>query len=268
MLAGGEVHLLPSGVGGFHGREGVRTDGRNLIAEAIEAGYTVVFTRDELQAATGSARKLLGVFAADATYHAAAEEALSANQLPLFEPDAPTVAEMTTAALAVLSRTGKRFALVVEEEGTDDFANNANASGVLEAFRRADAAIGVARQFVAAHPQTLLLTAADSDASGLQIIGLGQQKAPDEPPPTVPAATRLGNPIDGVAGTGTAAFLSGPDREGRRFWFGLTFSSGGDLVGGVVARADGLNRERLPLNLDNTELYRVMHETLFGAELP
>jgi alkaline phosphatase len=244
----------------------MRADGRDLIAEARKAGYTVVFTREELRAATGKAEKLLGVFAAEATYHAAAEEALSADGLPVYEPGAPTVAEMTSAALAVLHRTGKRFALVVEEEGTDDFANNANASGVIEAFRRADAAIGVAREFVGAHPQTLLLTAADSDASGLQIIGLGQQKSSDETPPIVPAATNLGNPVDGVGGSGTAAFRSGPDREGRHFWFGITFSSGGDLVGGVVARADGLNRERLPLNLDNTGLYVVMHETLFGEE--
>jgi len=268
MLAGGEIHLLPQGVRGFHGQEGVRTDGRDLIAASREAGYTVVFTRAELQSAAATAEKLLGVFAAGATYHVGAEEDLAARGLQAYEPAAPTVAEMTEAALAVLARTGKRFALVVEEEGTDDFANYANASGVFAAFRRADAAIGVARAYVARDPKTLLLTAADSDASGLQIVGLGRQNSADEPAPVVPAATKLGNPVDGVDGTGTAAFLSGPDREGRRFWFGITFSSGGDLVGGIVVRTDGLNRERLPLNLDNTELYDVMYETLFGRELP
>ncbi len=269
MLGGGEMHLLPKGVRGRHG-EGAREDGRDLIAEARAAGYTVVFDRAELAAAAADegVRKLFGVFAHDATYHAKPEEVLAKLGLPLFEPEAPSVAEMTDAALRVLARTGKRFALVVEEEGTDDFANNQNAAGTFESFRRADEAIGIARAFVAAHPDTLLLTAADSDASGLQIIGLGRQTSPDQPAPRVPATTRLGNPVDGVAGQGTEAFLSGPDREGRRFWFGVTFSSPGDLVGGVVVRAEGLNRERIPVNLDNTELYVPMWETLFGRELP
>lgn len=269
ILAAGEKHFLPEGVVGRHGK-GARADKRDLFAEARAAGYTVVHTREELSAAAAdeTVKKLLGVFAEDATYRAAAEETLAEKGLAPYAPEAPTVAEMTDAALRVLARTGKRFGLVVEEEGTDDFANANNASGLFEAFRRADAAIGVARDFVAKRPDTLLLTAADSDASGLQIVGLGRRKADDETAPAVPATTRLGNPVDGVNGTGTAAFLSGPDRAGRRFWFGITFSSSGDLVGGVVARAEGLNRERLPVNLDNTDLYVPMWETLFGKELP
>ncbi|MEO0055795.1 MAG: hypothetical protein RLZZ50_1742, partial [Verrucomicrobiota bacterium] len=238
ILAAGEKHLLPAGASGHHGK-GTRTDGRDLIAEARAAGYTVVFTKGQLASASANPAviKLLGVFAEDATYHALTEEESVRVGLPPYESKAPTVAQMTEAALRVLARSGKRFALVVEEEGTDDFANVQNASGVLEAFRRADAAIGVAREFVAARPDTLLLTAADSDASGLQVIGLGRQTSPDAPAPVVPSATKLGNPIDGVSGQGTAAFLSGPDRSGRRFWFGITFSSPGDLVGGVVVRS-------------------------------
>lgn len=269
ILAAGEKHLLPKGAAGRHG-VGARADDRNLVEEARAAGYAVVFTREELTkaAADEGVTKLLGVFAEDATYHAGAEEVMAEKGLPPYAPEAPTVAEMTDAALRVLARGGKRFALVVEEEGTDDFANANNASGLFEAFRRADAAIGVARDFVVGHPETLLLTAADSDASGLQVIGLGRQKAPDQTAPRVPATTKLGNPVDGVTGQGSEAFLSGADREGRRFWFGVTFSSGSDMVGGVVVRAEGLNRERLPVNLDNTELYVPMWETLFGRELP
>lgn len=269
ILAAGEVYLLPKGVTGRHGVAGVREDGADLLAVAREQGYTIVYTRDELRAAAANpeTRKLLGVFAAEDTYNALPEEVLAEKKLPQYQPDAPTVAEMTEAALAVFQRLGKRFLLVVEEEGTDNFANNNNASGVFEAFRRADAAIGVARRFLTAHPDTLLLTAADSDASGLQIIGIGEQTA-GAPAPGVPKATKLGNPIDGIRGTGTEAFLSGPDRAGRRFWFGVTWSSGGDMVGGIVARAAGLNAGRLPVSVDNTELYDLIWETLFGRELP
>jgi alkaline phosphatase len=269
ILASGERYLLPKGAKGRHGA-GVREDGRDLVAEARAAGYAVVHTREELAAAAADTevKKLLGVFAENATYHAVSEEALAEKGLAPYAPAAPTVAEMADAALRVLERTGKRFALVVEEEGTDDFANAQNASGLFEAFRRADAAIGVAREFVAKHPETLLLTAADSDASGLQVIGLGRKNEADETAPRVPATTKLGNPVDGVTGQGTEAFLSGPDRAGRRFWFGVTFAAKEDLVGGIVVRAEGLNRERLPVNLDNTELYVAMWETLFGKELP
>ncbi|MDF3057514.1 MAG: Alkaline phosphatase [Rariglobus sp.] len=270
MLAGGEIYLLPKGVRGRHGEDGVREDGRDLIVEARAAGYAVVFSKEELRAAMNdrAVKKLLGVFAARATYNEGSEEKLVAEKLPAYRPEAPTAAEMTEAALAVLSRTGRRFALVIEEEGTDDFANAQNASALFEAFRRADQAIGVARAFLERSPETLLFTAADSDASGLQVIGRGVQASADEVPPPVPAQTKLGNPIDGVAGQGTAAFLSGPDRTGRRFWFGVTFSSPYDMVGGVVVRADGLNRERLPVNFDNTDVYTMMWETLFGRELP
>ncbi|MCF7838223.1 MAG: hypothetical protein K9N49_06300 [Candidatus Marinimicrobia bacterium] len=38
---------------------------------------------------------------------------------------------MTAAALAILSRQGKRFLLVAKEEGTDNFANVNNAGGIL-----------------------------------------------------------------------------------------------------------------------------------------
>jgi alkaline phosphatase len=269
ILAAGERYLLPKGAKGRHGA-GVREDGRDLLAEARSAGYAVVHTREELESAAADAnvKKLLGVFAENATYHAASEESLAEKGLAPYAPAAPTVAEMSDAALRVLERTGRRFALVVEEEGTDDFANAQNASGLFEAFRRADAAIGVAREFVAKHPETLLLTAADSDASGLHVVGLGRKNEADETPPRVPATTKLGNPVDGVTGQGTEAFLSGPDRAGRRFWFGVTFAAKDDMVGGVVVRAEGLNRERLPVNLDNTELYVAMWETLFGRELP
>jgi alkaline phosphatase len=270
ILAGGEIYLLPAGVLGRHGAPGVRDDGRDLIAAARAAGYAVVYNRYELLAAAGNptVKRLLGVFAATDTYNDAAEETLAAAGRPLYKLGTPDVADMTAAALQVLERIGQRFLLVVEEEGTDNFANKHNAAGTLEALQRADAAIGVARRYLATHPGTLVLTAADSDAGGMQLIPFGKQCDPAEPAPVLPAATAIGNPVDGVAGTGTAAFLSAPDRAGVRFWFGVAWGGPDDMIGGIVARAAGLNAERLRVNLDNTQLYDLMWETLFGRELP
>ena len=166
LLSGGEIYMLPEGVIGRHGEPGVRGDGVNLVEVARERGYAVVYTRDELAALPADTERVLGVFAAKHTFNDRTEEELAAAGLPLYQPDAPSVADMTAAALAFLSASGKRFLLVVEEEGSDNFANRNNAPGALEALRRADAAIGVALDFIERHPRTLLVTAADSDAGG------------------------------------------------------------------------------------------------------
>jgi alkaline phosphatase len=270
ILSGGEVYMLPDGIPGRHGAPGVRTDGLDLIAAARAAGYTVVYDRAGLLAAAAdpATTKLLGVFAATDTYNYDTEEALAAAGLPHYKPGTPDLADMTRAALQIFERLGKRFILAVEEEGTDNFANRYNAAGTFEALRRADAAIGVAREFLARHPDTLILTAADSDAGGLQIVDFGMQKSPDEPAPVLPPVTKIGTPLDGVAGTGTPAFLSAPNAQGNRFWFGVSWGAPDDVIGGVVARAAGLNAHRLRVNLDNTQLYDLMWETLFGRELP
>lgn len=270
ILSGGEIYMLPAGMTGRHGAPGVRTDGLDLIAAARAAGYTVVYDRAELLAAAADPAtvKLLGVFAATDTYNYDTEEKLAAAGLPHYKPGTPDVADMTRAALQVFERLGRRFILAIEEEGTDNFANRYNAAGTFEALRRADAAIGVAREFLARHPDTLILTAADSDAGAMQIVDFGMQRTPDEPAPILPPVTKIGTPLDGVAGTGTPAFLSAPNAQGNRFWFGVSWGAPDDVIGGVVARAAGLNAHRLRVNLDNTQLYDLMWETLFGRELP
>jgi alkaline phosphatase len=46
--------------------------------------------------------------------------------------------------------------------------------------------------------------------------------------------------------------------------FAIVWSSGDDLGGGVVARADGLNAEMVRGSFDNTDVARVIRKTLFG----
>jgi len=38
-------------------------------------------------------------------------------------------------------------------------------------------------------------------------------------------------------------------------------------MGGVVAKAHGLNSAMLPNNVDNTDIYRLIYATLFGKTL-
>lgn len=154
---------------------------------------------------------------------------------------------------------------MVEEEGTDNFSNNNNASGMIEAMKRADDAIGVAQGFLKNRPDTLILTAADSNASGPAIVAGTIKAMPVDRP--LPLIDRNGAPMDGIDGAGTRPFVSAPDARGVRLPFAIAWSTVNDGSGGVVARADGLNSDRVKGNFDNTEVYRVMYLTLFGQWL-
>lgn len=266
ILGGGERFFLPAGERGVHGI-GVREDGRNLIAEAQQRGFTVVRTRDELRSLSSDTTRVLGLFAHSHTFNARTEEVLAGADTPLYETDAPTVAEMTDAALRVLAAGGNRFLLVVEEEGTDNFGNHNNASGMMEAMRRADEAIGVARRFVHEHPDTLVLTTADSDAGGMRMVGLVVDES-DELPETLPAVARNGAPIDGARGTGTEPFIAAPDRTGQRLPFAISWANYDDVSGGALVRAEGRNSHLVRGSMDNTEIARIIRQTLFGADSP
>ena len=263
ILGGGERHFLPEGVRGVHG-EGRRQDGLNLIERARKLGYTVIFSRAELEALPAETDKLLGLFAAHHTFNAAAEEALERAGRPHYEETAPSIAEMVSAALAILSRKPSGFLLVAEEEGTDNFGNANNAAGTLEAGRRADEAIGVIRHHIRANPNTLMIMTSDSDAGGMQVVGRPPGGGIVEGQP-VPERDPNGAPLDGVTGSGSAPFLSAPDRAGRRWPFAITWASRDDVSGGILVRAEGLNAELVHGTLDSTDVYRVMYRTLFGV---
>ena len=171
---------------------------------------------------------------------------------------------MLRAALAVLSRSPRRFLLVAEEEATDNLGNANNAPASLEALGRADEGIGVALEHLALHPATLVLVAADSDAGGLEVVA----GTPDAMPPDRPLPPREANgaPLDGREGAGTLPFLAAPDRAGRRLPFGIAWATDRDSAGGIVARAAGLGREAVGTSFDNTDVYRAMYRVLFGRE--
>jgi len=262
LLGGGEAYFLPKGTKGRFG-EGIRTDGRNLIREATRMGYTVVYTADELRKATKTARKILGLFAHEDTFNDESEEKLREDGKPLFVPTAARFDHMTEAALKILERSGRRFLLVAEEEGTDNFAGAQNARGVLECLRGADRAVGYAQAFLKRKPNTLVLVASDSNCGGLSVIGETVEDTPfDKPLPARDEETQ--SAIDGRDGTGTLPFISAPDARGRRLPFGIGWAGGGDMAAGVVVRAQGLHGNLMGTNVSNRGIYRLMYRTLFG----
>lgn len=209
--------------------------------------------------------------------------------------DPPTFAEMMEVAITILDRAAsqqrdpknRRFFLVAEQEGNDNFGNNDNAVGMLQAMRDTDEAIGIARRYLDRNPRTLLLTAADSDAGGMQVVS--PNKAGVTPPTNVlapgvapdSAGTASANPgsgqpsvsnfVDGVEGRQSPLFVTEPDQFGNRMQFGILWPGTGDYSGGILSRADGLNGELLTdlfsERFDNIDVYRMMHLTLFGRLL-
>ena len=263
VILGGWVSLfLPQGVTGRHG-PGTRKDGRDLVAEARAQDYQVVYNREELTALPTETRKVLGLFAAENTYNDR-PDTRPRPDTPLYRTEAPTYAEMIRTALRILGKNSRGFFLVAEEEGTDNFSNYNHAAGMLEAVRRADEGIAVARAFLQQHPQTLLLVAADSEASGPQILGAPPTHpilAPGKKlPPSVP---KHGNPLHGSSGPGSEPFLSAPDAAGRTHAFAITWGSPYDGAGDVVIRAEGYRSDLVQGSLDNTDLYRIFHTILF-----
>lgn len=264
IMAGGEVLMLPAGEVGHHGRPGLRRDGADLIELARQRGYVVVYTRDELMALPDTTSRVLGLFAPYHTFNDRPEELLRSMGLPLYVPSAPTVAEMTDKALRMLATRDTRFFMVVEEEGSDNFGNFNNARGVLTALARADNAMAVALDWVADHSETLVLTVADSDAGGLQVYPVRNPAAFDRP---LPASTATGAALDGEGGSRTVPFTARPDRTGSELRFGIAWAGEADFLGGIIARAHGLNAELLPASVDNTDIYRMLYGTLFGTWL-
>ena len=268
ILGGGEIYYLPEGTACKYAKAGEskRQDNINLIELAKEKGYTVIYTRDELLNLPPDTKKVLGIFAATDTYNDQTEEYLNEKNLPLYASDAPTVSQMLQATLKIVFKNKEGFFIVLEEEGSDNFCNFNNAKGCIEAVKRADDAVGVALEFIDKNPNTLLITAADSDAGGLEVIGGTTEKFPLDKP--LPEKARNGAPWDGKNGTATLPFVSGPDKQGNNYPFAIAWGGSDDFTGSIIAKSHGLNADRLLSNVDNTDIYRLMYSTLFGTEIP
>ncbi len=278
ILGGGETDYLPTGTVGFFGEEGTREDGRNLILEAEDLGYTIVYTLEQLQSLPEDTQKVLGIFAAEDTYNDTTEEAnVEAGLENYGQPgneNPPTIAQMleTTLSLDLFSPENENgFFVVMEEEATDNFSNNNNARGTIEAVLRADDALGVAQDYIEnVKPNTLLITAADSDGGGLEVDDRsGETVGTVGVNPTLPdRSDAIEVPYDGASGRDTEPFVSAPDANGNQYTFGVGFAGTPDFAGSIVSKTFGYNADLLPSTLDNTDIYRIMYQTLFDVELP
>ncbi len=291
----------------FSGSGPTREDGRNLLQEFADEGYEIVRTREEFEALQAQIDAdpeftplVLGLFSRDDIFNDETEEELIQADLvqddmmdtkegrlilwggfpdtPSYNP--PTVAEMNAMALEVLNRHSAEaempFFLVSESESNDNLPNNANAIGMLNAVKRADDAIGVFSSFIAENPNTLLITAADSDGGAPAVFSPAPVDEDGNVTVSAGNPTNIGYdfgfPLDGIEGQATAPFISAPNAFGDEIDFAIGWPGRDDVAGAILSRAEGLNSDMLrtefSAQFDSTDVYRIMYVTLFGEMLP
>ncbi|WP_018263317.1 alkaline phosphatase [Methylobacterium sp. WSM2598] len=163
ILGGGSAYFLPRAVPGSK-----RRDDKDFIALFREAGYALATDRDELQAITGRDR-LLGLFHPGNLDYALDRMQLKKGTVGKF-PKQPGLVEMTRAALDSLSRNPDGFFLMVEGSCIDKASHPLDWERAVFDTIEFDQAVAVARQFQAAHPDTLVVVTGDH-THGVSVIG-------------------------------------------------------------------------------------------------
>lgn len=161
-LAGGLQYFTPPTAS----KKSKRTDQRDIVAQAKQKGYTFVSNASELQALdVDKVQKLLGLFSNSHMCY----EIDRLNEAACTEQ--PSLAEMTRAALAVVSKNPKGFFVMVEGGRIDHACHAHDIAAAIHDVIAFDKAVKTALDFQKGHPDVLIIVTADHETGGL---GLGR----------------------------------------------------------------------------------------------
>jgi alkaline phosphatase len=167
LLGGGEGDWLPNtSLDCAGGGSGKRMDGRDLVSEAITAGYTYSCTPAAFAAIPAGSSPLLGLFAFE----------------KMGWPYTPTLADMTATALDSLDDDPQGFFLMVEGSQIDNAAAANDGMKMIDDVRTFDEAVQVALDFTLANPDTLLIVVADHETGGLSLYPAASCNSGDDGP--------------------------------------------------------------------------------------
>ncbi|OMF71861.1 alkaline phosphatase [Paenibacillus peoriae] len=150
------VDVVLGGGGKFLEAAG-RKDGQDLVAQIKDQGYDFVTTPEGLKNSTSS--KLWGSFS---------PEALAYN-LDRDASKEPSLAEMTSKAIDVLSKNDKGFFLMVEGSKVDWAAHANDPTGIISDVLSFDDAVKVAVDYAKQNPNTVVVAVTDHGNGGLTI---------------------------------------------------------------------------------------------------
>ncbi len=130
-----------------------------------EKGYTIISTKSQLQSFNGNT-KLLGLF--------------QTGNFPYYvdgyPASTPTLAEMTSKAIEILSQNEEGFFLMVEGGAIDLAGHATNLPRNIGETLQFDEAVKVAKEFAEDDGNTLIIVTADHETGGLQKDGDGSYR--------------------------------------------------------------------------------------------
>src|SRR5262249_29902064 len=148
-----------------------RKDDLDYVAKFRDAGYRVVSTEAEMQAAAqdSSTARLLGLFHLGNMDGVLDRRFLRKGTVDKF-PEHPDLVDMVRTALTVLSRHPGGFVLMVESGLIDKYSHPLDWERAVMDTIMLDRAVQVAKDFAARQNDTLVLVTADH-SHGLALVG-------------------------------------------------------------------------------------------------
>jgi len=175
LMGGGSAYFLPQATPGSK-----RKDDKDFVAKFKESGYALATNADEMKklAAEHKDGKLLGLFNTGNMDTTLDIRQLKKGTVDKF-PDQPLVAEMTQAALDVLSKNDDGFFLMVENGFTDKMAHALDWERSVYDMIAFDQAVAVARKFAETNPDTLIIIVGDH-THGISVTGTVDDDKPGD----------------------------------------------------------------------------------------
>jgi alkaline phosphatase len=165
ILGGGSAYFLPQATAGSK-----RKDDKDYIQLFKDAGYALATDRTELATAAASNQpNLLGLFHTGNMDTTLDREFLKKGTVEKF-PNQPGLVEMTKTALDRLSKNPEGFFLMVEGASIDKMSHPLDWDRAVIETIEFDKAVGLAREFAARNPDTLIIATGDH-THGFSIIG-------------------------------------------------------------------------------------------------
>ena len=253
ILGGGAAHWFPYGaqlpppLTLDASWRGIGSDG-DLVARARDLGYEFVADADALRRSLDCRRQksggpLLGLFAVQEFFVQTAEGFGAVYNPPV------ALADLTSAAIEILSQNPNGFFLMVEESAIDRMAHRNNAPLTLKGVLELDRAVQVALAFANRAPDTLIIVTADHECGGLAVAG-----SEDQPYPYEPGGGLLDTLLAGEDGPFPVA-----DSD---YGFVLGWATTGHTAAPVPITSSGPGAEHLTGPIENTDLFHAMAEAM------
>jgi len=174
LLGGGSAYFLAKSVPGSK-----RKDDKDYIKLFKDAGYALATDKTELAAAAGTnSGKILGLFHPANLDVTLDREFLKKGTVDKY-PNQPGLVEMSKVALDQLAKNPDGFFLMIEGASIDKMSHPLDWDRALVDTIEFDKAIGLARDFAAKNPDTLIIVTGDH-THGVGIIGTVDDDKPGE----------------------------------------------------------------------------------------